>query len=407
LRVQDSLGAGHNYVYQTAPSSYAHTAPPGAELSVECNHLWGSKASSCHNDDWCKQMFTAVYKQACDCVQYCIATKMGNEGYLSAERSCTYPAVNCAFASECRAIVDEKLGGGVDVCRQDKLAACVAHPGPDRDPAFLYHNIITVNDGEGRPVVSLSYQTDPTRADFDKVISHTQGSGIPDSTMNFEYFLASGVGSFTSNTVCPNSSTVQAPQYVTVTHDLRGVVRFDYYDNQWRILRDINQTTNETTNYNYNGPFLEGLSRPSGAKTCYTYNSFGRPLSITDYPSSSYGGSAQPLITSLRWDAGQKLVEEVKNASNGFRAGNYYLRDAWERIVAVGAQVDAAKAEWSCFSYTDGGAAAVAAPAVQPLMSSMFAASGCLVGLQVAGGSPTALAVLPTTVRKPDGSRIE
>src|SRR5262249_51197897 len=161
---------------------------------------------------------------------------------------------------------------------------CLAGPHIYGDPADVYHNIVAVSDADGRPLLTLTYQTDNTKFDFDKVIGHTQGSGIPDSTMTFEYYDAAAYGAFTSRTLCPGSST-QAPKYVVVTHDLRGVTRVDWYDAGWRILRAINQTANLMTDYNYKDGFVSGVAEPSGKVTCVVSDGFGKPTLITENPS--------------------------------------------------------------------------------------------------------------------------
>ena len=75
----------------------------------------------------------------------------------------------------------------------------------------------------------------------------------------------------------------QIPRYATVIHDIGGVTKTLYFDEQWDLLREVNHTTNEQTDYNYENGFVSAKQNPAGDRACMVLAG-AIPVQLTDLP---------------------------------------------------------------------------------------------------------------------------
>ena len=272
-------------------------------------------------------------------------------------------------------------------------------------PQDLHHNLTDVFDGDMRLIVHNVYGEDPFAPDFDKVKVHVQGQG-PDNTMTFEYHdltfeqseqatpqpyasLVDALDNFNSVSLChrpclkehlendpvtgnqmricdeygttydvPSTEAKghnesQYPAYAVVIHDIGNVVKTEYYDSAWNPLREVNHTAGTTVNYNYQNGSLAGVQEPSGERICFENDTFGKPTRITEIPAPGYPGDQTPKVTLLTYDDNEQLIELVRNPDSSIPSGVHFDRDEYERVTAMGVQVDSVNSEWTCFEYAD------------------------------------------------------
>src|SRR6185369_14028094 len=106
--------------------------------------------------------------------------------------------------------------------------------------------------------------------------------------------------------------------------------------------------------FNHDGPNVIGIAYPHGNRVCMEYDDRNRPQRVTQLPAPGQVG--EPQVAEFTYDERDALIEEVYQPQGGPRSGRHYARDQWERIVAVGEQVDALHARWTCFGYADAAA---------------------------------------------------
>src|SRR5262249_26429606 len=126
-----------------------------------------------------------------------------------------------------------------------------------------------------------------------------------------------------------------------------------YYSETWQLLREVNHSSNLTTNYNYSGGLLSATESPSGQRTCVESDSRGKPTRITTLASSTYPGSAASQVTSIYYDELENVTEVIRNPEGALVSGRKVVRDKYQRPIAVADQVDATRAIWTCLAYED------------------------------------------------------
>ncbi|WP_081070579.1 RHS repeat-associated core domain-containing protein [Burkholderia stagnalis] len=404
----------HNYdVCRLAADPAIRTAcrPIGLAFGDKQNSCEAYCAQSCANVDYCP--YTDGGDQIlCTNVQlqsYCSHPEnAANSNCLTAGNIrdvCAQEEADCETAGQARAATDRPA------CAQMCAADCFAKKGALDDngvrryaygvPQDLHHKLIDVFDGDNRLVIHNDYGIDPFAPSFNRVIAHQQGVGR-DNVMKFEYhdlkreLLGEGqpnaarvtpITAFNGVAICPHHCVrshvefgvesgepikvcddyglnfdagnvvpgadywFQRPTWAVVVTDVGNVVRTDYYDDAWRLVREVNHSVVRTRNYNYAGGLLVGAQHEGGNRTCLDYDAMGHPTRITELPAPGLAGN--PQITEYSYDDAGELIEEVHNPEGQAPYGRQFIRDAWERVIAIGQQVDTTNAEWTCFEYHD------------------------------------------------------
>jgi RHS repeat-associated protein len=383
---------------------------PSADVPGVCASICSDKVSNCRNEDICPT-FVAEVTAKCDslvgndsgnfqlsCYFWCMSKKdyTDRNGFESAAKSCqavsalslsndTIPQLTrpeCEpFRNECY----QKLGDiptAIDKCRSTCMTECLASRGSKRGYIYgvkpaLTHNLMKVIDGDGRVLVDNTYGEDPHSPDFDKVITHRQGDEA-NNTITFTYYdlqapmpsarpddqFVVHVTQFNSLDICPSGGPspasfllgphpVQPPKYATVIHDIDGVIRTNYHDPGWRLIRSINHTANLTSDLNYHDGALSAVRSPAGNRVCVETDSLGKPTLLTEYPAPGFPGEQTPLVTQFTYDDREQLIEVVRNPDSPRPSGRHFNRDVFERVIAIGDQVDKFHTAWTCYSYAD------------------------------------------------------
>ncbi len=144
---------------------------------------------------------------------------------------------------------------------------------------------------------------------------------------------------------------VQRPEHAVVVHDLHGVVRTEYYDDTWRLLRNVNRTTGETIDYNFRNGTLHGMRDASGARTCIAADYYGKPLSLTKLPAPGAPGDTQPHVSQYSYTASGALVDYIRDPGLPTQASVHRERDGWDRILWIDTQIGGAASERTTYSY--------------------------------------------------------
>ena len=144
---------------------------------------------------------------------------------------------------------------------------------------------------------------------------------------------------------------VQSPEHAVVVHDLHGVVRTEYYDDAWRLLRNVNRSTGETIDYNYRNGTLHGMRDASGARTCIAADYYGKPLTLTKLPAPGAPGDTQPHVTQYSYTPSGALVDYVRDPGLPTQASIHRERDQWDRVLWIDTQVSGATSERTTYSY--------------------------------------------------------
>jgi RHS repeat-associated protein len=340
----------------------------GADLNqkdLECNSVGSAGSTLCYN--WCMSEQTfPVYTKPLD--------SKGND--------------RCpAYGNECHAAVANLLPT-LDSCRATCKSECLAQlPAVTADesniPRSLSHDLLKVTDGDGRLVVENRYGEQVGSPDFDKVIYQWQPNASPNrwwqavNGQTITYYDASNntvsnpsdakyiqsSHRFFPMLICPADGgpprALNLPtsaltwQYATVVHDAVGTVWVNYYDGGWHLLRSVNQTAGLTQNYNYQNGALSAVLQPSGQRECLQNDDGGRPVDVVQSPAPGYPGNAAPRETAFEYDNAGFFIQSTRNVTGNHPSGEKIVRDQYERVIAVGEQVDALKTDWTCYAYAD------------------------------------------------------
>jgi Domain of unknown function (DUF6531) len=186
------------------------------------------------------------------------------------------------------------------------------------------------------------------------------------------------------------ASGSQIPQFAVVIHDLHGVVRTNYYDNQWRVVREVNHSAQEVLNRNYKRAAMHCVGFPSGDRVIQETDNFSRPLQVTQTPAPSYAGGAEPQITTFLYDLNGQLTDVLLNPDTPSEGWTRFVRDQWSRIKGVDLLVEPHKSQHIAIDYPG-------TPEVNPtfvMPSSVTSPSGIITRLRLydpSGGGPTLL----------------
>jgi RHS repeat-associated protein len=141
---------------------------------------------------------------------------------------------------------------------------------------------------------------------------------------------------------------VQRPQHAVVVNDLHGVIRTEYYDTDWRLLRNVNRTTSESIDYNYRNGTLHGVRDAAGTRTCIAADYYGKPLNVTKLPAP---GDTQSQVSQYSYTPHGALVDFVKDPGLPTQASVHRERDAWDRMLWIDTQIGGAASERTTYSY--------------------------------------------------------
>src|SRR5439155_5748361 len=87
-------------------------------------------------------------------------------------------------------------------------------------------------------------------------------------------------------------------------------------------------------------------------RTCIDSDEFNRPLYLTRIAAAGHPG-IQVEETAFTYDEAGAASSIVQDPSSTEPGGRLYLRDSFERIVAIGDQVAAGQTNWTCLQYED------------------------------------------------------
>jgi len=152
-------------------------------------------------------------------------------------------------------------------------------------------------------------------------------------------------------TTATTVTDVQRPEHAVVVHDLHGVIRTEYYDDAWRLLRNVNRSTGETIDYNFRNGTLHGMRDASGARTCIAADYYGKPLSLTKLPAPNAPGDTTPHVTQYSYTASGALVDYIRDPGLPTQASIHRERDGWDRVVWIDTQIGGAASERTTYSY--------------------------------------------------------
>ncbi|MGO9453648.1 MAG: RHS repeat-associated core domain-containing protein [Candidatus Binataceae bacterium] len=143
----------------------------------------------------------------------------------------------------------------------------------------------------------------------------------------------------------------QVPETAVVVHDLHGVVRTNYYDDQWLLLRSVNSNNGETTNYNYANGTVSGIQYPSGERICQQSDGFGKPLQVTKLPAPNLPGGVQRQVTEYSYSPSERLIDTWKDRGLASEAHAHLQRDQWDRITWLDTEINPSTTERTTFAY--------------------------------------------------------
>jgi len=376
-----------------------------ALVEPTCRQFCGKKADDCRNLDRCEALAQAAQNAMCPGPPWgCDWFHWGGD-CLSNQRSClsSWPM--------------QRIRDQFPDCQQKCFDQCRAQLSPPNHatwfgrPAELIGNMTEVSDGVNNIIVRNTYGEDPSKVDFDRVISHQQnlpGQLVavvgptpkrparprrprPDayepaaSTQTFAYhdLVAERATGLTSPevtslanwkpiTLCPcvvplggpknahctvrdpvlGPLIVQNARYAVVVRDLGGVTRTQYFDPFWRLLRSVNVTTAEQEDYNYANGRLVAERNTVGQRVCREYD--GSLLTrVTTLAAPGRPGDATPHLVTFDYNANSELITALEHPEGVNPRGTHLLRDDLGRIVAVGTLVDSTHTDWSCAEYSD------------------------------------------------------
>lgn len=422
--VKGNETAGTSYRYHHGESSVSWV--PSTTINQACATICNPKSYDCNNRDVCGAAFASCQINSTDdCVRVreglCIATTCAasdnvcdsdceDESVQQNLQGCvggqTWPAyqqqcINSYLEPTRYPYCSERLGGGSPA---NCVASCLNFYRNSNyqftfgQPTDLNHNIIEIDDANGRVILKNTFGPNPGDVSFDRVIdqqwgdtSHgyfayhdlvleaTYSGSSPPSTPDPAHVQS--MAQFSSLNICPslscdasgcpapvNDSNAEAPSqrpvFATVTTDIYGVVYTDYYNSGWDLLREINwrdaQNPAEITNYNYgrsgnldSDGEIAGVQSPEGIRTCFARNDAGAPTTILHIPAPGYGGNADWRAESLSYVGGStsSLLQTYVPDSRGTASTTYggYLGKL--RPTSVQVQVDAATSITTTYAY--------------------------------------------------------
>jgi RHS repeat-associated protein len=316
-------------------------------------------------------------------------------------------------------------------------------------PPQLYHNLIEIDDADGRKVVQNTYGIDTAFPDFDRVNKQVLG-GDPNNTTTYSYVDGADTGAFALESpfttfypvdVCPRSGAsygpvvdqpqlhsdgFQTPTLEIISKGPLGRTNSVYVDANGEILRS-SDTAGVATNHNYSPAGPSGILYPNGQRSCMQYDGAGRVSSVSQIPSP--GSPGDTIETSLNYDNSEELVGETQTVNTEIISDRSILRDAVERVIGIGDAVDTQHSRWTCYQYADTALGPVGpvvqrraiaqAPGPQGTPNGLpssdvpvdvpFKLSPCalLPPLPSATSSVATRAVIPSRVTRPDGTVTE
>jgi RHS repeat-associated protein len=154
-----------------------------------------------------------------------------------------------------------------------------------------------------------------------------------------------------ARTITGAASSVQLPEHAVVVHDLHGVTRTNYYDKEWRLVREVNLTAGETTDYNFAHGTLKAVRAPSGQRTCQESDYFGRPTMVATYPAPNHLGDTEPHVKTYKYSANDGIVEAIVDPGLPSQTREVHARDKWDRVLYIDRYADPTHALRTAFDY--------------------------------------------------------
>ena len=252
-------------------------------------------------------------------------------------------------------------------------------------PPQLYHNLIEIDDADGRIVIQNTYGQDTSLPDFDRVNQQILG-GDANNTTTYSYVDGANAGAFALQSpfstfypvdICPrqgggygpivqqpllHSDAFQTPTLEIIAKGPLGRTNTMYVDANGEMLRS-SDTAGVATNYNYSAGGPSGILYSNGQRSCVQYDTAGRVSAVSQIPGAGLLGDI--IDTAFTYDSSEELTDETQTVSSAIVSDRSILRDAVEQIIGVGDAVDATHAQWTCYQYTD--AAPQRLGGIQPL----------------------------------------
>ena len=185
------------------------------------------------------------------------------------------------------------------------------------------------------------------------------------------------------------AEATQTPEHAVVVRDLHGVKRTNYYDSEWRLLREENRTAGETTDYNFEHGTLKAVRAPSGRRTCQQADTFGRPTMVATYPASGFPGDAQPHVKTYAYSPLGGIVDAIVDPGLPTQTRESHVRDEWDRVVYLDRYVDGTTASRTTFTYAT--TPAVDPHAIFPVVVTASDGSVTRIAFDPTGGGPATI----------------
>ena len=161
----------------------------------------------------------------------------------------------------------------------------------------------------------------------------------------------------------------QKARWLVVATYPNGAVFKRYYDAGWMLLREVGPNGVVNVNYNDQGELL-GKIAETGVRTCVAHAAgagmpgqlprdpqnghvddslIGEITTITEHPGPGEG-SAAPRVSQYSYTSTWRQLDTVV-ANN--TAKTVYVRDAAQRVLAIGRDVLPGRTDWTCYEYAD------------------------------------------------------
>jgi RHS repeat-associated protein len=404
-----------SYIYDHGHYTQPYVGDDDAQ--AQCQTMCAARTPmQCRNEDLCHfnkcSTMTGSDPVAAKaaCQAYCLSTchlGLGSK-YTTCAKQCDIACANPAsVATDCFKSLPNfcQATDCVATCTNDLIVPGDVNGSPHQYHfgvfSDLNHDLVQIIDGDGRTVIRNVYGKDPTDVSFDKIVDQQIGDiDLPENHVKFEYhdlrLEAQGSGSpskanpamvvplesFSSQNICPTSCSPagvqgcvsprvqygaattdpnvenfvaphQMPRYATVVYDLGNVVKTNYFDQNWNLLRGVNQTTGEQTDYNYdaNG-YMIGQQNPAGDRVCQVLQG-SLPAQITKLPAPGFPGSQDPIVSTIAYN-GAFQPTDLTNDPDGANVRVHYERDDYQRILWVDKSVNTNTTERTTYTYDSG-----------------------------------------------------
>jgi RHS repeat-associated protein len=191
---------------------------------------------------------------------------------------------------------------------------------------------------------------DPATGDI-RAIDRTLISSLPDPGPDETATTCIACDYQAPHTGTSAAITAQTPAHAVVVTDIHGIVHTNYFDDGWRLLRSVNNSTKEAINYNYENGHLQGYMAPTGERVCEEDDFYGHPLQVSKFPAPHYLGDTKPQVTAWTYGPTGQLLDTTIDPFSLSPTKIHLERDGWDRVLWMDVNVNATTTERTTYSY--------------------------------------------------------